>query len=215
MTPTTLYRMFGAAGQLLYVGISSRALSRWEQHRHEKPWWSAVARITVEHFATREEALSAELAAIRVERPEYNIVGTVRPVVSVPELRGARWRELVTLEPRLLELQAQIGSPLCGCESEPLCSWYGLCLEIRPASFKSRLNSLIGAARGRGWAWPEPARRQGPILLRDVVEPAGLAEFRAGEVAQGLGDLWACWSHDVAYRTLNDALPWSSARRTA
>lgn len=84
---TTLYRMFDAAGQLLYVGISARALGRWEAHRHDKSWWSEVDRITVEHFPSREEALAAETAAIIAERPRYNIAGAIgSAALSVQEV---------------------------------------------------------------------------------------------------------------------------------
>jgi hypothetical protein len=90
MSTTTLYRMFAADGRLLYVGISSRAALRWQQHRHERPWWSEVATVTVEHFASRAEALGAELTAIREERPAHNLAGAS----AVPGTLPRRDREL-------------------------------------------------------------------------------------------------------------------------
>ena len=89
---TTLYRMFDAAGDLLYVGITSRGGRRFDEHAKVQPWWVEVASVTVEHFATRTEALAAELAAIRVEDPTYNAAG--RELIcdrcgrKVPELTG-------------------------------------------------------------------------------------------------------------------------------
>ena len=74
---TTLYRMFDGAGQLLYVGISSRAALRWEQHRAQKPWWEDVARVEVEHHYDRESALMAEREAILAEKPRHNIAGSI------------------------------------------------------------------------------------------------------------------------------------------
>jgi len=72
---TTLYRMFDGTGQLLYVGISSRAATRFKEHSADKPWWNQVALITTEHFGTRLQAQTAELAAIASEHPIHNIVG--------------------------------------------------------------------------------------------------------------------------------------------
>lgn len=77
---TTLYRFFNADGVLLYVGITGVGGSRWGQHAAEKAWWCEVAHTTTEHFATREEAAAAELAAIKAELPRHNIIGTGRRV---------------------------------------------------------------------------------------------------------------------------------------
>lgn len=74
-TPTTLYRLFDQTGVLLYVGIAGNPGRRWEQHRADKPWWGDVATTRLEHFPTREAALSAELDAIRSENPRHNVVG--------------------------------------------------------------------------------------------------------------------------------------------
>lgn len=170
MSITTLYRMFAEDGRLLYVGISSRAAARWEQHRHDKPWWSEIARISVEHFPTRDKALAAELVAIRGEQPQHNVAGAVHSAVVQPvvlrDLRGAKWRDLVALEPRLLELQAQIRVPLHGCSDEPLCSWYGYHSDGW-RSLKDRVCSLIGWSRGEGWAWHDtPLETEVPVVRR-------------------------------------------------
>lgn len=71
---TALYRLYDADGRLLYVGISKRPVVRWAEHAVDKGdlWWSEVERKTVEWFDTREEAESAEVRAIREEKPEYN-----------------------------------------------------------------------------------------------------------------------------------------------
>lgn len=72
MTPTMLYRHFDKRRKLLYVGISSDALKRAKSHG-QKPWGHLIAKITVEHFPTREEAEAAEKAAILAELPRFNI----------------------------------------------------------------------------------------------------------------------------------------------
>jgi len=74
---TTLYRFFDADDRLLYVGIAGNPGRRFHQHANGpdgKPWWSHVARSTMEHFDTREEAAAAEVAAIVTERPMHNVV---------------------------------------------------------------------------------------------------------------------------------------------
>lgn len=69
---TALYRFYGAADELLYVGITSDPGSRWKQHGADKPWWHEVTRTSIERYPTRAAALVVEKAVIRVSRPKYN-----------------------------------------------------------------------------------------------------------------------------------------------
>ncbi|MEV7492192.1 type II toxin-antitoxin system prevent-host-death family antitoxin [Streptomyces anulatus] len=69
---TALYRLFGATGQLLYVGITTQPETRWTQHAADKPWWPLVRQRNVEWHPSRPVAERAELAAIRTEAPLYN-----------------------------------------------------------------------------------------------------------------------------------------------
>lgn len=71
---TALYRLYDADDELLYIGVSSRFGNRWHQHAQVQPWWPGVDHQTVTWFGSREEALKAEAAAIREEKPLYNIV---------------------------------------------------------------------------------------------------------------------------------------------
>lgn len=71
---TALYRHFDAANELLYVGISLSVAHRLSQHMRGSRWSGQIARVTVEHFATRDDALQAEERAIKVERPRFNVV---------------------------------------------------------------------------------------------------------------------------------------------
>lgn len=89
--PTTLYRLFNADDQLLYVGIAGNPGRRWEQHRGDKLWWGDVARTTLEHFDTREEAERAEITAIKTEHPLRNIVHNRggKPAPAPPLAPGA------------------------------------------------------------------------------------------------------------------------------
>ncbi|WP_293954955.1 GIY-YIG nuclease family protein [uncultured Corynebacterium sp.] len=70
----TVYRFYDAAGDLLYVGVSSNAIRRWEQHQRTKPWFGEVAVITRSLFEDKETAYEAEIRAIIHETPKYNIV---------------------------------------------------------------------------------------------------------------------------------------------
>ena len=70
----TLYRFFDAAGVLLYVGITGDAATRWKAHSKAKGWWPQVATVKVEHFAARPDVEAAEVAAIKAERPVFNVV---------------------------------------------------------------------------------------------------------------------------------------------
>ena len=70
-TPTTLYRHFDAAGQLLYVGISLRSFNRLREHSYESPWFGQITTISLKHFGTRAEALSAERRAIQSDHVRH------------------------------------------------------------------------------------------------------------------------------------------------
>lgn len=69
-----LYRFFNATGQLLYVGITMNPPQRFKAHQNDKHWWSEVVGITVERYVSREELAAAERRAIRVERPQHNVI---------------------------------------------------------------------------------------------------------------------------------------------
>jgi hypothetical protein len=74
-----LYRFYNEAGQLLYVGLTGNPGSRISQHRRGKAWWCEVARMEVEHCASRSALVEAETRAIGQERPLYNVQGLKVP----------------------------------------------------------------------------------------------------------------------------------------
>jgi hypothetical protein len=80
---TAVYRCFDRDGRLVYVGASCLGLVRFHQHQAEKGWWPCVARVEVEHYANRAEALAAERAAIEAEAPRFNIHHGLRRSVTV------------------------------------------------------------------------------------------------------------------------------------
>lgn len=72
-TGHTLYRLFNAEGDLLYIGHTGDLTVRLRCHKSDKAWWSEVSRIeSVEHWP-KEAAIEAERAAIRSESPRYNV----------------------------------------------------------------------------------------------------------------------------------------------
>lgn len=71
--PTALYRVYDAGDLLLYVGISNNFGYRWQQHGAVQPWWGEKRRLTVQWYDSRPEAGEAEAAAIKAEKPKYNI----------------------------------------------------------------------------------------------------------------------------------------------
>lgn len=68
----SVYRCFAQDGQLLYVGSSGSTMKRLQTHESQTPWWSEVAEVRLERFATLPEARGAERLAILAEKPLYN-----------------------------------------------------------------------------------------------------------------------------------------------
>lgn len=70
--PVTLYRLFGAGGVLLYIGISRRVGGRLANHERTADWWPEVRTLTFETYPTWDEARDAEDIAIADENPLHN-----------------------------------------------------------------------------------------------------------------------------------------------
>lgn len=80
-----VYRMFDAAGGLLYIGRTARP-GRVDEHA-EKRWFPLVSVITLEWHPTLADAVLAEARAIAEERPRYNIAGTQAAKRQGPRIR--------------------------------------------------------------------------------------------------------------------------------
>ena len=74
MDSTAVYRLYNAAGVLLYVGCTRNLPARMASHRAGKPWAGEIARTEVAWYDTRSGALAAETAAIIAEDPRHNVV---------------------------------------------------------------------------------------------------------------------------------------------
>ncbi|MBZ6252189.1 GIY-YIG nuclease family protein [Streptomyces olivaceus] len=66
-----VYRLFDAAGELLYVGMSKDPMHRWEEHRANR-WWPKVTAYDVTWHPSRALAREAERDAIVAGAPPYN-----------------------------------------------------------------------------------------------------------------------------------------------
>ncbi|MGN7133416.1 GIY-YIG nuclease family protein [Rhodococcoides corynebacterioides] len=67
-----VYRVFDAAGDLLYVGCTKRPEARWKEHRSMSPWWTSRAHTFRQNGPFNyETARAIEREALRVERPQF------------------------------------------------------------------------------------------------------------------------------------------------
>lgn len=87
-----VYRLYDAAGALLYIGSSYNPERRYRDH-YPKPWWSLVERRAEEWHPSKEAAYAAEMLAIAAEAPAHNEMGTPR-YVPPSEKAAARRRHL-------------------------------------------------------------------------------------------------------------------------
>lgn len=105
----TLYRFFDTSGQLLYVGRTVDARSRWRTHERTKEWFAEVASVTRQTYPDAESVDAAERAAIASEAPLHNIslnpnarprplrVATEQPPVPAAEVGDAHSARLMAL----------------------------------------------------------------------------------------------------------------------
>lgn len=68
-----MYRIFGEADELLYIGMTNSPGIRWNGHQLVQPWWDELRSLTVEWRDSRPEADAAEKAAVLAEQPKYNV----------------------------------------------------------------------------------------------------------------------------------------------
>ncbi|OCB57654.1 hypothetical protein A5677_16960 [Mycobacterium malmoense] len=85
-----LYRFFNKDDELLYVGLTDNPGIRFRTHQSTQTWYTECVLATMEHFDSRNALKRAELNAIRVEKPKYNVVGN--PVHKEPTKHVRRIR---------------------------------------------------------------------------------------------------------------------------
>jgi len=76
---TVLYRYYDDQDVLLYVGVSANMPGRLEGHEADSTWMDFAARSTMDHFAERDDAEAAEVAAIEADHPLFNVLHNERP----------------------------------------------------------------------------------------------------------------------------------------
>lgn len=84
-----VYRLYDAAGTLLYIGSAYDPDERCKAHR-SRPWWTQVARRTEEWHPHRGKAYVEELKAIAVEGAKHNRMGA--PGYTTPQTAAVRQR---------------------------------------------------------------------------------------------------------------------------
>lgn len=69
-----LYRWWDADDNLLYVGKSTSVLARIGSHKRYSSFFDRAVKMTMERYPDEVSLGSAEIEAIRTERPPYNVV---------------------------------------------------------------------------------------------------------------------------------------------
>jgi hypothetical protein len=87
---TSVYTYFDVAGRLIYVGITSRGITRQLEHNRHAEWWRFVVRQEVEHYGTRTLAEVRETELIRVQHPPFNTAQNDRWQVVRPAYLALR-----------------------------------------------------------------------------------------------------------------------------
>lgn len=126
-----LYRHFDIGHRLLYVGISLRVMSRLEQHRLAALWFDQIASVEITRYPDKKAAMSAEKAAIKIDRPLFNKIHAEPPVHTVEEEWQRVFMLMSDIEPDLWEMfEEAVNTP------EHICAnviWYR---EMKPRLLK-------------------------------------------------------------------------------
>jgi predicted GIY-YIG superfamily endonuclease len=95
-----LYPFYDHDEQLLYIGQTVSAPTRFKAHRDGKPWWHEVVYISLERFYSADELDIAEREAIKTEYPLYNIVHNDQERA----IRHASWASYETNHPCIFRM---------------------------------------------------------------------------------------------------------------
>lgn len=72
--PTSVYQYYDSVGRILYVGVTARGIRRAHEHAETKEWWPLCTGCAIEHYPTREAALTREEQLIKRYLPPFNTV---------------------------------------------------------------------------------------------------------------------------------------------
>ncbi|QDF19777.1 G-I-Y Y-I-G endonuclease [Mycobacterium phage LilSpotty] len=70
-----VYRVFDRDGRLIYVGCTKNLFGRLRSHEINSWWAYQAARVTSKVYPDKRSGRDAECAAIRSERPRWNLFG--------------------------------------------------------------------------------------------------------------------------------------------
>jgi predicted GIY-YIG superfamily endonuclease len=79
---TALYRLYNAADEVIYIGITDDLKGRMEWHAANQTWWPEVTRRTVAFYPDWDAADAAETLAIAAEKPIYNKAKQYAPLAA-------------------------------------------------------------------------------------------------------------------------------------
>jgi|HubBroStandDraft_2_1064218.scaffolds.fasta_scaffold11006_6 predicted GIY-YIG superfamily endonuclease len=95
-----VYRARDSAGRLLYIGYSRDIQARFRGHANTAPWYPEIDDISADWYSVKYEAVTAETAAIRAERPIWNWASSpdrhARLQLEATRIDEARRSELAT-----------------------------------------------------------------------------------------------------------------------
>jgi hypothetical protein len=77
----TLYKLYDADRNLLYVGQTTNLKARLAAHATNAAWWSGVAYTDTEEYPSAWELSRGEREAIVALRPRHNVAHLTKPVV--------------------------------------------------------------------------------------------------------------------------------------
>src|SRR5262245_10475865 len=83
---TTVYRVYDADEQLLYVGCTTSFAERRKAHQSTSAWFADAHSWDLHHYDDHDEARAAERAAIQTENPLHN--KRMNPSFEVPRRTG-------------------------------------------------------------------------------------------------------------------------------
>ena len=85
MSKTAVYRVYDSDDALLYVGMSRSPFARFLSHSKSSDWFDSVTRLELAWYPDREQAKTAESAAILKESPKHNVTGTASEIDLMAE----------------------------------------------------------------------------------------------------------------------------------
>jgi hypothetical protein len=81
-TMFTLYRLYNAAGELIYIGKSIHRYQRLDHHCRYQPWSNEIASAAFQELPDEATLSRVEIAAIKREHPKYNKAHVEHPTVE-------------------------------------------------------------------------------------------------------------------------------------